>query len=211
MHTENPHRLLKEKQRQERAALILQTAEEVLLQKGYSAMSMDDIAARAGIAKGTLYLHFATKDDLVFRLLERDLQTILYMIENSMTSEGSARSKLTCILNSLYQGWFGKHGQLLYLLYNSTDLKNAMREKLKGALHGVADCITTLLDQGKARGEFDPLIPTDVMVSIFFSMLSPRAYQHLVRERQMTSEDLARYIDRIYFRGIDAHLSAAEE
>jgi AcrR family transcriptional regulator len=211
VHTESPHRLLKEKQRQERAALILQTAEEIFLQKGYSALSMDDIAAQVGIAKGTLYLHFATKDDLVFHLLERDLQHILHMIENSMQSEGSARSKLTRILDFLYQEWLGKHSQFLYLLYNSTELKNAMREKLRGTLQGVVDRITALLDQGKARGEFDPLIPTDVMVSIFFSMLSPQAYQHLVREKQMASADLARYIDRIYFCGIGTQPPAAGE
>jgi AcrR family transcriptional regulator len=208
---ENPHRMLKERQRQERAAFILQTAEDVLLQKGYAAMSMDDIAARAGIAKGTLYLHFATKDELVFRLLERDLQRMLRMIEDNVTMEGSARDRLTCILGSLYRGWFGKHGQLVYLLYNSTELKNAMREKLGGTLHGVAERITALLEEGKAGGEFDPAIPTDVMASIFFSVLSPRAYQHLVKEKQMAAEDLVRYIDRIFFRGIAAQPSAIEE
>ena len=211
MRTENPHRLLKEKQRQERAALILQTAEEMFLQKGYSALSMDDIAEQVGIAKGTLYLHFATKDDLVFRLLEHDLQDILSIMENSVQSEGSARSKLTRILDFLYQEWFGKHSQFLYLLYNSTELKNAMREKLRGTLQGIVECIAALLDQGKARGEIDASIPTNVMVSIFFSMLSPQAYQHLVREKQMASGDLARYIDRIYFCGIGIHPSAAGE
>jgi AcrR family transcriptional regulator len=208
---ENTHRMLKERQRQERATFILQAAEEVLLQKGYAAMSMDDIAARVGIAKGTLYLHFATKDELVFRLLERDLQRTLRMIEDNATMEGSARDRLTRILDALYQSWFGKHGQLLYLLYNSTELKNAMREKLGGKLHGVAEHITALLEEGKARGEFDQSIPTDVMVSIFFSVLSPRAYQHLVKEKHMAAQDLVRYIDRIFFRGIAAHPSAVEE
>ncbi|MFL5699301.1 MAG: helix-turn-helix domain-containing protein, partial [Ktedonobacteraceae bacterium] len=59
-------RTLKERQRQEREALILQAAEEVLIEKGYHEMSMDEIAARVGISKGTVYLHFASKEDLVF-------------------------------------------------------------------------------------------------------------------------------------------------
>ena len=49
-------RSLKEKQRQEREALILQAAEEVLMEKGYHETSIDEIAARVGIAKGTVYL-----------------------------------------------------------------------------------------------------------------------------------------------------------
>src|ERR1700738_5708389 len=94
---------LKEKQRQERENLILQAAEEVLLEKGYYETSMDEIAARVGIAKGTLYLHFARKEDLVFALLERELHTVLLMVEHANTMEGNAQEKLAFILNSLYQ------------------------------------------------------------------------------------------------------------
>ncbi len=54
---------LKERQRREREELILQVAEEVLLEKGYYEASIDEIAARVGIAKGTVYLHFASKED----------------------------------------------------------------------------------------------------------------------------------------------------
>ncbi len=61
-------RSLKEKQRQEREALILQAAEEVLMEKGYHETSIDEIAARVGIAKGTVYLHFPSKEDLVIGL-----------------------------------------------------------------------------------------------------------------------------------------------
>src|SRR5579859_1800817 len=96
-------RSLKEKQRQERENLILQAAEEVLLEKGYHETSMDEIAARVGIAKGTLYLHFARKEDLIFALLERELHTVLLMVEHANSIEGSAQEKLAFIFNSLYQ------------------------------------------------------------------------------------------------------------
>ncbi len=198
---------LKEKQRQEREALILQAAEEVLLEKGYHALSMDEIAAQVGIAKGTLYLHFARKDDLVFRLLERELQNILRMIERATIMEGTSRTRLTFILETLYRRLLGKHGQLLYILHNSTELQAAVREKHTKVLRQVADHITALLDEGKATGAFDPLIPTEVMASTFFSVLSPRAYQRLVREKNISPEELVRYVELIYFRGIAAHQS----
>ena len=43
---------------------ILKTALELFSQKGYSNVSMDDIKDAAGVAKGTLYYHFKSKDDL---------------------------------------------------------------------------------------------------------------------------------------------------
>src|SRR5581483_8243141 len=60
---------LKERQRQEREQLILRAARELLMERGYHDMSIDEIAERVGISKGTVYLHFASKEDLVLALL----------------------------------------------------------------------------------------------------------------------------------------------
>ncbi|HEX6109636.1 MAG TPA: helix-turn-helix domain-containing protein, partial [Ktedonobacteraceae bacterium] len=76
-------RSLKEKQRGEREALILQVAEEVLMEKGYYETSIDEIAARVGIAKGTVYLHFPSKEDLVIAIFERDMQQLLQYIDST--------------------------------------------------------------------------------------------------------------------------------
>src|ERR1700694_4233456 len=87
-------RSLKEKQRQEREALILQAAEEVLTEKGYYETSVDEIAARVGIAKGTVYLHFPRKEDLVIAILERNTQRLLELVEATVATAQSNRDKL---------------------------------------------------------------------------------------------------------------------
>ena len=210
MHDAMPqHRSLKEKQRQERENLILQVAEEVLLEKGYYETSMDEIAARVGIAKGTLYLHFARKEDLVFALLERELHTVLLMVEHANSMEGNAQEKLAFIFNSLYQELFGKRAQLMYVLYNSTELKSVLlkyvlQEKQGDTLNRIVASVTALLEEGKAAGMFDPTLPTAVMLNIFFSVLSPRAYKTLVLDKKMPPDELVRCVERIYFRGIAA-------
>jgi TetR/AcrR family transcriptional regulator, fatty acid metabolism regulator protein len=51
-----PHRLLKEHLRQARAELILDEAEKLLAERGYHHTSIDEIAARAGIAKGAPFI-----------------------------------------------------------------------------------------------------------------------------------------------------------
>ncbi len=88
IHTGTPHRSLKERQRQERAALILQAAEEVLAEKGYHETSMDEIAARVGVAKGTVYLHFPSKEDLVFALFEQELVTWCQQLPKTIDNLG---------------------------------------------------------------------------------------------------------------------------
>ena len=48
---------------------ILAAARQLLDQRGLEAMTMEEIAASAGVAKGTLYLYFQSKDDLIQALI----------------------------------------------------------------------------------------------------------------------------------------------
>src|SRR4029077_7946000 len=59
------------RRRHARPAEILDAALAVFAQKGYAAARMDDIAARAGVTKGTIYLYFENKE-AVFKTLVRE-------------------------------------------------------------------------------------------------------------------------------------------
>ena len=208
MSAEVPHRSLKEKQRQERADLILQAAEAVLAEKGYYDTSMDEIAARVGIAKGTVYLHFPSKEDMVFALFEREMETFLSFVEQTSASLATPQNKLEQLLHQLYQGLLGKRMQLLLSFYSNMDVRQGLLEKkaqLRNRLEKLSTAITALLEEGKVTGEFDTAIPTPVMLSTFFSLLSPQAYKHLVVDEQMPSEELVTHLSRLYFKGIAAH------
>jgi hypothetical protein len=64
--------------------------------------------------------------------------------------------------------------------------------------------ISSLLEEGKARGEFDRTLPTPVMLSAFFSLLSPKSYQRLLVDAHMPADEVAQQLGRIYFKGIAA-------
>ncbi|GAB2911161.1 TetR/AcrR family transcriptional regulator [Nonomuraea fastidiosa] len=58
--------------RLERAHRILDAATELILKWGYDKTTIDDVAQRAGVAKGTIYLHWKTRDELFTALLRRE-------------------------------------------------------------------------------------------------------------------------------------------
>lgn len=58
--------------RQERADRILDAAAELILRWGYRKTTIDDIARHAGVAKGTIYLHWKTREDLFMALIIRE-------------------------------------------------------------------------------------------------------------------------------------------
>ncbi|HXX79318.1 MAG TPA: TetR/AcrR family transcriptional regulator [Ktedonobacteraceae bacterium] len=201
-------RSLKEKQRQEREALILQAAEEVLLEKGYHETSIDEIAARVGIAKGTVYLHFPSKEDLVIAIFEHEMQQLLQYIDSTMNSQLSAWGKIEAIFDVMHGGMMSKRMRLLFSISDSAGLKHLLVEKT-GCLRETWDQLTvrlnSLFEEGKAEGAFDSTLPTMVMVSAFYSFLSPKSYARLTAEGQMSGEDIATYLKRIFLNGISAN------
>lgn len=198
--TQQTHTLtLKEKQRQEREQLILAVAEEMLYENGYHDTSIDEIAARVGVAKGTVYLHFPSKEDLVAAVFTSTFEKFMRGIDEALSVTMTPREKLETILARMYEGFYARQIQLLY---NSIDLKKFFQAREKQPWDTLVRRVAAILDEGKARGDFDKDMPTVVMVSAFFSLLSPRSYERLVLGEHMDVHEMIRHLGRIYFEGI---------
>jgi TetR/AcrR family transcriptional regulator, fatty acid metabolism regulator protein len=202
-----PRLSLRERQRLEREELIVQTTEEILFEKGYYNTSMDEIAARVGIAKGTLYHHFARKEDLVYALFERLLQELMHSLEQIDEQEGTPREHLQAILELTYQRIYGARFQLFLSLFHSLDLYQIIQGKkgpMNDAIERIARSISTLLDKGKADGLFDRTIPTPILVAIFFSMVSSKAFKRMVIDEHIDPASIAEHTSHVFFKGIAA-------
>jgi AcrR family transcriptional regulator len=72
-----PPRGLRDRQKQERERRILKAAERLFARKGYAAVPMEDVAARAGLAVGTIYNYFPSKPALLLAIVRRETQSVL--------------------------------------------------------------------------------------------------------------------------------------
>ncbi len=193
---------LKEKQREERTALILQAAYDVLLEKGYYEASMDEIASRVGISKGTLYLHFKSKEDLIFMLIEEEIGKFLSVIDQILTQKISAHDRLELILRASYQSIQG--GRQFLLALRSIGLnKGLIRDHLEEqvSMAGLMNRLSKLFEEGQANGEFDATVPTSVMVSIFLGLME--IYSNEQSEiNQLPPENLLKSVSQLFFHGL---------
>ncbi|MCU1685751.1 MAG: TetR family transcriptional regulator [Amycolatopsis sp.] len=70
-----------------KAARILAAAKELVLKRGVKGVTVAEIAERAHVAKGTVYLHWATKEDLLVGLFARDFLTAVDDMYNALTAD----------------------------------------------------------------------------------------------------------------------------
>lgn len=202
-----PHRQLKERLRQERAALILDVAEEMLIEKGPHDMAIDEIAARAGVAKGTLYQHFASKDELIFALFERNLLLFEDAVARIAAEEIAARDKLLALLHFVYLHERSGRVQLLQLLYGDELIRKLLIEKkrqLPERFERVVAPVRAMLEAGKAAGEFDAAIATELMLANFIYWITLGRYHYLRLGGQLAPAELVAQVARSFFGGITA-------
>lgn len=215
-------RPLKERQREEREQLILQAAEELFLERGYYETSIDEIAARVGIAKGTVYLHFPSKEDLAIALFEKGTRKFADAIDAILASDAAPRDKLRAILRQVYDGMLTKQSQLLMSVFQNPELRSRLhtdrsaqherwRELGKRMRHELNQRMSAVFDEGKATGDFDRSIPTAVMLAVFTGLLMPFHFPTLIVREQMTADEVVYHLSRCLFRAIAAPRSGEEE
>jgi TetR/AcrR family transcriptional regulator, fatty acid metabolism regulator protein len=198
-------RPLRERQRAERERLILCAAEEVIVEKGYQALAMEEIASRVGISRATIYLHFASKEDLVLALFERGLRAFLAVLDAHLSSAAAPREKLRAILEDVYGSMSGRHYQALSAVLQNPEFHARLAEKRRlfaTLWEEPARRFAAVFEEGKAAGEFDPALPTSVMSSLFGALLTPLAYRRLIDQERMAPEEVVRHLSRFFFKGI---------
>ncbi|MFW6154214.1 MAG: TetR/AcrR family transcriptional regulator [Planctomycetota bacterium] len=77
---------------------ILDVAAGLFLQYGYKRTTVEDIAAAAGIAKGSVYLHFKSKDDVFGAVSRRMCRRVLDMMRREADAGGSVEQRLKAVL-----------------------------------------------------------------------------------------------------------------
>ncbi len=121
----------KEREKEQRREEILRAAEMVFFEKGLAQATMDEIAERAELSKGTLYLYYSSKEDLFLGVLTRGM-AILHDMFRKATSTGEPTIKLIQNLGHAYYEFFTRHRNYyrLFYFFDSPGLHSHVSEQM---------------------------------------------------------------------------------
>lgn len=140
----------------ERKKQIINAAEEVFTQKGFDQARMDDIAEETGLSKGTLYLYFKSKEDLITAILDRMFQYEFRQFEALNLTEMNAADAIWKITDLLTKDILGLQ-RLMPIVYQFLALAFRNRHvqlALKKYINQYVDILIPIIQRGIDSGEF---------------------------------------------------------
>ena len=155
----------------ERRAAIVAAGLEEFTAKGFAATRLDDVARRAGVAKGTIYLHFKDKDALFQELVRTALGPLIVRISNPPigVGGGSARAAMEALAETFAREVIG------------TRRADIVRMIIAEGTAGMGKLIEYGIARGEIRNpklaEFPQLLVAPMIVSVIwqglFGQLAP--------------------------------------
>ena len=132
---------------------IQDAAMRVIARKGMAAATMQDIAEEAGVAKGTIYLYFRDRDELVEKTFETAINQLHGRIDEAWLTPGSFEEKLRAILAAKFA--FFRENREFFRLYASLRLPEGQRRggSCQAQYRARIDLMAESLGEAMERGE----------------------------------------------------------
>ena len=136
-----------------RGQQILDAAAQLFAKHRYHEVRMDDIAAHAGVAKGTLYRYYHDKEDLYLALTINGMQRLFEESQREIVGPGPPKTKLLAFITHVVR-FYEQYPYFLELIQrietsNSTASLNALQSIRAQFYHLIADLITELNAAGE--------------------------------------------------------------
>ncbi|MGE5145837.1 MAG: TetR/AcrR family transcriptional regulator [Candidatus Eiseniibacteriota bacterium] len=154
------------RRKEARPAEIVAAALELFAERGFAATRLDDVAARAGVSKGTLYLYFESKEELFKAVVRESIVPNIARVEALLTSFAGPtpeliRTMVETIGMVVTTSSIGALPKLV--IAEAGNFPDIARFYLEEVIHRGLGVMEAVLTRGIERGEFRPF---DVRLSV---------------------------------------------
>lgn len=168
----------------ERRAAIVDAALEEFIARGFTATRLDDIAKRAGVAKGTIYLHFKDKESMFEELIRTAIVPLVGRLSPPPSLSGSVRDLLEGFIRTFIQEVAAtRRGDIVRLIVAEGPRFPAIadfyyREVISRGLAGLRALIELGIARGEIRqpelGRFPQIVVAPAIIAVIWKSLFER-------------------------------------
>src|SRR5713226_5116936 len=184
---------------------IVDAAIRVFARTGYYNSRVSDIAREAGIASGTIYLYFRTKDEILVTLFREKMAQWVALVRREIAAERGAEAKIRKLVALHFA-----------VLEGDPDLAEVVQVELRqgqkffrgASAHEVSayfDLIGSVLQEGIAAGQIRPDLPVKIATKMLFGAMDQMATSWVLGKRGYRLTETAEAVASIFLRGVSTN------
>jgi len=193
--SEFPHR---QRRKQARPSELTAAALDLFVERGFAATKLDDIANRAGVSKGTLYLYFASKEQLFKAVIQQGIIPVLDQGEEMLAQhEGDARSLLQAMLLRWWEliGATDLAGIPKLMIAESGNFPEVAQYYFENVILRGRSLIRQVLERGVASKEFRAIEIETAIDVIMAPLLMLTIWRHSLEPSSCGQQNPATYLN----------------
>ncbi|MDO8458638.1 MAG: helix-turn-helix domain-containing protein [Burkholderiaceae bacterium] len=191
---------------QAREDAIVHTVNRLLAEKGFDAMTVDEVAANVGIAKASLYKHFPSKEDLAAAAMVHVMQRAQSFL-SGLPASATPVDKLRAVARWMME--LKLAGEMPSLPSQNSSLRtNLMNNKAyMDGLMDTSDRLGAWIEAGQANGSLNPELPAVSILYTLYARACDPVLEFLKMSGQHSDEDIIELVLSTCFEGINSRLA----
>lgn len=187
---------------QAREEAIVASVNRLLAQKGFEAMTVDEVVAEVGIAKASLYKHFTSKEDLAAAAMVRVLDRAIEEIQRIQALALDARSRLQALMRWTYGEQLG--GRMPALPAQSSSLRAALLADAAymDRLNTLSELLGAWIVEAQQQGQLDASLPPELVLYTVFARACDPVLPVMRATGSYTDEQVVDWLVRTCLRGL---------
>ena len=148
------------RRKEARPGELLEAALDLFVEKGFAATRAEEVAARAGVSKGTLFLYFQNKEELLKAVVEQNISNHFKEWNETFESfEGDSASMVTMCMNLWWQrvGTTKASGITKLMMSEARNFPEIAAFYQQEVINPGQQLVRRILQRGLDRGEFRPM------------------------------------------------------
>ena len=165
---------------------ILAAAERIFARHGFFAARVSEIAKEAGVADGTIYLYFKSKDDVLISLFEHRMKQVNAELRLAIAGRPPLE-QLHAFIHAYLQLVADEPAAVEVLTIELRQSSKFMKEYDNPEFADFLRMLGGIIAEGQARGELDRAIPSHVAARMIFGMLDELALAWVLARQPLKS------------------------
>ncbi|MEA4884997.1 MAG: TetR/AcrR family transcriptional regulator [Clostridia bacterium] len=188
----------------EKRRQILDASEHVFAENGFHTSTMDQVADAAGVAKGTIYLYFASKKELLSELVEDRIAKLTGLTESAISGVQDVPGKLRAIVGAHFQ-FYAQQREFMGLLTGqlglvSPEVGTLVMKATASLTAMIQSVISEGIDSGAIHSMFNPTRLTFALQGLSHAT----AYEWMASDSHVPPEEVADEAYQVFIRGVRA-------